>query len=366
MVKTYYPITPFFPPANTLSMRIGLKLDPRNIKSFKDFGLRDALVRSLPSSIEIPFPIQKKMLTLNTSGISSFSHSVPRQGKSTAAILGLLSTPKLSAPQITNLVLVPTPSLADQYKEVMDSLGTAQPQHFQVLYRTGSIEADEQQHQQLISSHQKSHIHTLIATPQRVLDYISTDSSILNLQHIKQLVIEELDVFAHSNPEKITPLETLVEYLLQCRNPDEGEPIIQILTSTRAEFNKMPHILQNCTRPLLEVKEDSGKWSGELVEIDSAKLPKRVNTSTLQGWVTLLQQAWQGPGLVIPPMHFSPAKIQETIGDSLKGAIVARPEEVAGLNIDELSNIYVLGDQDENNVHRLQWMMPNGKLIRIQ
>lgn len=347
-------------------MRIGLKLDPRNIKSFKDFGLKDALVRSLPSSMEAPLPIQKKMLTLNTSGISSFAHSVPRQGKSTAAILGLLSTAKLPAPQITNLVLVPTPSLADQYKEVMDSLGTAQPQHFQVLYRTGSIEADEQQHQQLVNSHKNSHIHTLIATPQRVLDYISSDISILNLQHIKQLVIEELDVFAHSNPEKVTPLETLVEYLMQIRNPEEGEPIVQILTSARAEFNKMPHILQNCTRPLLEIKEDHGNWSGQHININSAKSPKRVNTSTLQGWVTLLEQAWQGPGLVIPPMHFSAAKLQECIGNSLEGAIVAKPEEVAGLNIDGLSNIYILGDQEEMNVHRLQWMLPtSGKLILI-
>jgi len=320
-------------------MPVNLRIDPRAVHKFSDFRLPTQLLANLEPKFAQPLPIQKKILALNSSGCSVLAHSMPRTGKSMAAILGMLSTPLAPKSFITNLVLVPSPALADQYYENMRSIAP-DGDHIKRLYRTGSPDLDEEQHREVLSRD----THTLIGTPHRVLDYLSTDPGLLQISHLKQLVVDELDVFAPSKvTEKKGPLEVLLDYLVSSSSP----LLTAMATSTDSlgHFASLRGLLEKSSHPIFEAAEPEAEWPGEVRHFKTAP----------NDYVSALNRHWAGPGLVLVPSNLSPMKLQEKL-DGLD-AVVTDVAEIAGVNIDSLDRVYVLGDHTSSDLARLKWSM---------
>lgn len=327
-------------------MCLKLKIDPRKALSFRDFSLPGAVLSRL-QRFQAPLPLQTKILAVNGSGISVFAKSMPNQGKTTAAIIGLLSVPRQPNNLLTNLVLVPTPAMAQHYVEKMQLFG-GNVDSCKTLYRTGSVDEDEEQHEDIKSSMARSSLATLIATPQRALDYISYNPSFLALGNLRQLVVEELDVFGATSP-----LEKLLEYVLTIPG---NNPILTLLASASRESDSLSKICSSLPRPMLEVSEPAGTWHGTCVEIHNAV------TSDVKSCAKRIKEAWAGPGLVVPPPSTSPLQLQAELS-SMDGAVVTQPSEVAGLHIENLENIYILAADKHNplDVERLKWFLSEPK-----
>lgn len=327
-------------------MSLKLKVDPRKALSFLDLGLPSAILNRL-QHFQSPLPLQTKILAVNGSGISVYAKSKPNQGKTTAAILALLSVPRQPNNLLTNLVLVPTPALAQHYAEQMQLLG-GKADLCHTLYRTGSIEEDEEQHENIKTSIAQLSLNTLVTTPQRVLDYVSYDPSFFAFGKLRQVVVDELDVFGATSP-----LEKFLEYILSIPGND---PILTLLASSARESESLSKLCSSLARPMLEVHEPSGVWRGTSIDIRNAV------TSDVASCAKRIKQAWAGPGLVIPPPSMSPTQLQTGLS-SLEGAVVTQPSEVAGLKIENLQNIYIMAADKHNqiDVERLKWMLSDPK-----
>lgn len=308
-----------------------MKIDPRNVKNISDLNLRVAPpFKSLTK-------MQTKMLAANLSGIPSFARAAPGTGKSTAAIIAALNG---SLKGFSNLILVPTPTLADQYALQINKI---HPKSAAVLYRTGDIAADEAQHKALA---QKSPI--LVATPSRVLDYLSHNTSLLPLK-LQQVFVDEWEMQPKVTSRLIELIESPLTTIIS------NDPTIEIPEG-------YTEITTSETSP--EAKVRIYRFNGE--EIDPKLRFRFSNPSspakTVKQAATALKNAWHGSGIVVVPKSLS----TQALGEELKTDVpIVKAADLSGLTIDDLENIYVVGWDDDMNIEKLASTMRGCGTVNI-
>lgn len=363
-----------------------LRVDPRKVVSFADVAVPPGVLARLPFAG--PLPIQKKMLALHASGVSMLARSSPNTGKSTSAVLSIVKALQKSEPParrgaLANLVLVPTPELAEQYCRQMlrylpeASAATAQAA-IQALYRNGRDRdaADEAQHQQLLAKSRRGTLSTVVATPARVLDYLSTDPKWRDwFGRIEHLAVDELDSFQHADPDKTTPLETLLEYVFSLNKLNKNAPLLTLMAnkvSGTLQFAKLPGLLdeQAATRYIYDVSENSSNWDGNVVLYDrngavldseaDAEALSKVRSAAFQPdrVAALLKRVWHGEGLVVVPANqMSPSGLQSSLAEIGVHAPVVRMNEISGLHFENIGKLYVVTETFTERVSHLPWML---------
>ncbi|GMM51522.1 hypothetical protein DASB73_024850 [Starmerella bacillaris] len=377
-----------------------LRVDPRRVKLFTDLNLSPEKLKLIPSKFTEPLPIQRKMLALYVSDVSTFARSVPNTGKTTSAIMSMLlaegsSQSVIAAKKhswINNLVLVPTPGLADQYQTLLKSFGL---NHVQVLYRNGvdRVKEDEKQHKELKGILGTKTHSTLVATPSRLLDYLSSQPHLLKgkLDNIKRLYIDELDMFQHENPEKTTMLETLLQYILDLNKLNQNYPLLTLMSNKSPrplEFAKLPTLLnqQAEKRFIYDVSVNPPEWAGQciyfdskgdIVSIDNAtetqsdtkesfnkrEIMKDLSREQIsEKAVEVLKTIWRGAGLVVIPNNsFSPNMILSGLNEQGISNPVVRVDEISGLQLENVNRIYTFNQLSSQEISKLKYMLSGDK-----
>lgn len=319
--------------------------DPRQITDFAELGV-SLRARNKFSS---PKDMQKKMLAAVQSGKSIIARSPPGSGKSVAAALCLVKCQKTDP--LKNLILVPTGSLAQQYGKLLNSLKLPGKQ----LYRTGKEYNDEVQHEALLAG-----APTLIATPTRLLDYLNFDPSLINVENLELIVIDELDAFERKGKE--TGLEVLLEFILG-RAPN---PCLITMSSVKRplEFRKLAKIFdeQGRQRQILDISTDWAKPRAKLTLIDPTGQPISETSSwtctskgaTIDNYVSAFDHLWEGQGIVVVPPSVSPRELSSKISHKLKRHVLAVHEkDLAGINVPDLEHLYILGWDQSYDLEKL-------------
>lgn len=318
--------------------------DPRTITSFEQLGLASRICTKFP----VPRDVQKKMLTVLQSGRSVIARSPPGSGKSVAAALALSKGTKEGP--LKNLILVPTGTLAQQYAKLLSSLKIPVRQ----LYRTGKEYNDEMQHRAFISG-----CSTLVATPTRLLDYMSYDTSLIDVTSLETLVIDELEEYEKKG--KVTGLEVLTGALL-----DRAEnPALLVLSSVERplEFQQLAGLFeaQGKKRSFLEVSTD---WDTPKVGVyitdpngnafSESSIWKHNSKVSNDRYVEALAKLWNGDGIVVVPPTVSPRDIAQSVFAKLKHRVrILHEQDLVGINFPDLKNLYILGWEQKYDLEKL-------------
>lgn len=161
-------------------------------------ALRESLHKHFPE-VKAPTKIQRNMLALLNSDLSLLVKSDAGTGKSLATAIFLLSFVgikfKSDKPYITNLLVVPTADLAEQYMTIFRKMLKDSPLSLhkivQCIYR--SDEATEATQMNLLKDFPAPKI--LVGTPQRILDILSTPEhqGALPLNNLSCIALDEVD-----------------------------------------------------------------------------------------------------------------------------------------------------------------------------
>lgn len=233
-----------------------IDVDPLEAQSFLDLKVEPVIVNALMKAypeVNKPTVIQKKMLALLKSDLSVIASSQPGSGKSLATVLYLLSHPQAKSDEdesfITNLILVPTPDLAVEYYEKFQRLLKHSPlnihQVVQHIYRTNSQRESDQLN--LLQEFQGPH--TLIATPTRMLDILSSTGAKdkVHIEKLSCIVIDEADLllpkkkYSRHNASRVSvksgrhyrsPTDILMSYIYS-RRKDYIQKISRIYSPLR-------------------------------------------------------------------------------------------------------------------------------------
>ena len=299
--------------------------------------VREAIKKAYPH-VEDLTPIQAKLFVMLSKRTHLALSDIPGTGKSFALACWLLNVDRSIRtgkgdiePTTTALVLVPSPDLAMQYEgwitNILSNSGSEVieknlPSFVQALYRTGTVEGDEQQKCRL-KEHPNPHI--IVATPQRVLDIIGENlvnpHHLLDLEHLKLVAVDEADslldmgiVFHQENKATsqrrihISPAEQLLDLVFNNRNAKLEGP-----RQAKGELNYMQIVLTSSS--------------------NSAKQMRRYIERMKQGWLSPFGTAWSGGYLSQGrTMGFSPQFTPVKEGDLVSSiiAILQREETTPG------------------------------------
>lgn len=267
--------------------------------NWSESALRPVLVQTMEKAypqIKQMTSSQRQLMAALTGGHSVIISHYSGTGKSFAIGVWLLSLERSFRLKGTNnteltttaLVICPNDNLCLQYEQQMLTLLKAtgsrelieNPSNFvQAIYR---CEGDEAKHQlEKLTDHPRPHV--LIATPAILLDYLAHEDpevqSIVDFQHIKAIVIEEIDkavstyddrrpVAPKDNPNwepPKDPLFVLVDYIFRARQaharihdkrPTQPQVVIPTAASGRVSLketleNHHPSWFNGAARPML-------------------------------------------------------------------------------------------------------------------
>ncbi|ANB13034.1 hypothetical protein AWJ20_1312 [Sugiyamaella lignohabitans] len=222
--STIHPEVPvvYFSSGKSQTLKVPIQVNPQNVKSFEELNLNEQIISTLYKShhhVKTPNEVQKKMLALLGSDVSVMVRSDAGTGKSLATVLYMMSNERQNnlpneTPHITNLILVPSPQLAAQYYEQFEEIVKKMPgvnihTVVQRLFRSdetydgheiaeeavdGASILSNQGQLDLLSKYPGPH--TLIATPNRLLDLLSSNSrDLVPLYNLSCVCVDEVDAF---------------------------------------------------------------------------------------------------------------------------------------------------------------------------
>ncbi|VVT53437.1 uncharacterized protein SAPINGB_P003573 [Magnusiomyces paraingens] len=210
---------------------ISIKIDPKEAKTFEDLQIRpaivDALKRAFPE-VSRPTTVQRNMLALLNSDMSLLVKSPAGTGKTLATALYMLNTTAPPAlrqqgennglSSVTNLLVVPTAALAEQYRVVFEKLidgaGLEPAQVVQAVFRTDK--AGEKAQEDKLREHPGPHI--LVGTPARLLDLLSSGArACVPLHGVYAIAVDEADT--------LLPVESVHSRVKQTRKVARHRPV---------------------------------------------------------------------------------------------------------------------------------------------
>lgn len=377
---------------------VPLKLNPQKVSTFQDLKVPAQYVEKLHDlGIESPNSLQKKILALLASGVSLSVLAPKGSGTSTTIALYMTQTSTLKGPavtdkSITNLILVPSAQLANQYCKTIRTLAGSKSVA-STLFRAdaASNEAQEEELKQNVP-------HTLIATPTRLLDFLSIPEKrkLAPLQELRCVAIDEADwlfkdekdkqklALSMQNPEKKVkkrknqeaPIDLLLDHVVTWRNAylrhnvkrSTFSPLRLIVSSSGHQFNsalKTKSWLLANKRPLISV----GSALKNLVPDTAVKV---ITQNDGAQWVNRLASEIKsrGNGLVIIPDGAPLTAMAEqlsqlgihtiTANQSSTGyseeidfttaftnsnnplVVLAKPLNIQGINFPHLKNLYIV------------------------
>lgn len=301
--------------------------------------VREAIQKAYPH-VEDLTPIQAKLFVALSKRTHLSLADIPGTGKSFALACWLLNVDRSIRtgkgdvePTTTALVLVPNPDLAMQYESwITNILSNSSsevikknlPSFVQALYRTGTVEGDDQQKCRL---KEYPNPHILVATPQRVLDIMEEKlvdpHHLLDLEHLKLVVVDEADslfdlgiLFHKENKVKSTlekkqhmlPAEQLLDFIFENRNAKLIGP-----RQAKGELNYMQIVLASSS--------------------DSAKQMRRFIEQVKRSWLSPYGTPWsggalgQGISMGFAP-HYTPVKEGDLVSHII--ASLQRVETTSG------------------------------------
>ena len=157
---------------------------------FKELNIMPSIIRALEKeNYEIPTPIQEEAIPVVLSGKDLLGCAQPGTGKTAAfaiptlQILSEEKAPRWEKQNIRALVVTPTRELAIQIDESFHTYG--QFLNLKTCVVFGGVSQKPQE------TSLRQGVDILVATPGRLLDLM--DQKIVNIEHIKILVLDEAD-----------------------------------------------------------------------------------------------------------------------------------------------------------------------------
>lgn len=162
-----------------------MTLDTDDVKTFKEFGLIDELIKAIDDvGYETPSPIQLKTIPVLLEGRDIIGQAQTGTGKTAAFALPGLQKIDTSTSSIQLLVLTPTRELAIQVAEAFHTYA----KHLGRV-RVLPVYGGQSITQQI--KHLRSGVQVIVGTPGRVMDHMRRET--INLSSLKMVVLDEAD-----------------------------------------------------------------------------------------------------------------------------------------------------------------------------
>lgn len=155
-----------------------------NIKSFADFGLDPAILKSLDRmEYKAPSPVQAEAMPLIMDGHDLIALAKTGSGKTAACAIPICHRVDTTRTDVQALIIVPTRELALQYAIEAQKIGSDKGVKAFAIY--GGEDAAMQ------LSKLKHGVHVLVATPGRLIDFIY--NRLIDLSKVETLILDEAD-----------------------------------------------------------------------------------------------------------------------------------------------------------------------------
>ena len=162
-----------------------MTLDTDDVKTFKEFGLIDELMKAIDDvGYETPSPIQLKTIPVLLEGRDIVGQAQTGTGKTAAFALPGLQKIDTSTSRVQLLVLTPTRELAIQVAEAFHTYA----KHLGRV-RVLPVYGGQSISQQI--KHLRSGVQVIVGTPGRVMDHMRRET--IDLSELKMVVLDEAD-----------------------------------------------------------------------------------------------------------------------------------------------------------------------------
>lgn len=331
---------------------------------FKELNIMPSIIKALENeNYEIPTPIQEEAIPVVLSGKDLLGCAQTGTGKTAAfaiptlQILSEEKIPRWEKQNIRALVVTPTRELAIQIYESFNTYGKFLDLKTCVVF--GGVSQKPQE------TSLRQGVDILVATPGRLLDLM--DQKIVNIEHIKILVLDEADRmldmgFIHDIKKIIakTPTDKQTLFFSATMPPDIAKLAGKILKSpVKIEVTPASTTVDLIEQYLYYV--DKGNKKDLLLHI----LKNEKIDSTL-----VFTRTKHGADRIVKQLSRSKVVAQAIHGDKSQGArqkalndfknkrlqvLIATDIAARGIDIDELSHVinYDLPDVPETYVHRI-------------
>lgn len=331
---------------------------------FKELNIMPSIIKALENeNYEIPTPIQEEAIPVVLSGKNLLGCAQTGTGKTAAfaiptlQILSEEKIPRWEKQKIRALVVTPTRELAIQIYESFNTYGKFLDLKICVVF--GGVSQKPQE------TSLRQGVDILVATPGRLLDLM--DQKIVNIEHIKILVLDEADRmldmgFIHDIKKIIakTPADKQTLFFSATMPPDIAKLAGKILKSpVKIEVTPASTTVDLIEQYLYYV--DKGNKKDLLLHI----LKNEKIDSTL-----VFTRTKHGADRIVKQLSRSKVVAQAIHGDKSQGArqkalndfknkrlqvLIATDIAARGIDIDELSHVinYDLPDVPETYVHRI-------------
>lgn len=331
---------------------------------FKELNIMPSIIRALEKeNYEIPTPIQEEAIPVVLSGKDLLGCAQTGTGKTAAfaiptlQILSEEKAPRWEKQNIRALVVTPTRELAIQIDESFHTYG--QFLNLKTCVVFGGVSQKPQE------TSLRQGVDILVATPGRLLDLM--DQKIVNIEHIKILVLDEADRmldmgFIHDIKKILakTPAKKQTLFFSATMPPDIAKLAGKILKSpVKIEVTPASTTVDSIDQYLYFV--DKGNKKDLLLHI----LKNEKIDSTL-----VFTRTKHGADRIVKQLSRSKVVAQAIHGDKSQGArqkalndfknkrlqvLIATDIAARGIDIDELSHVinYDLPDVPETYVHRI-------------
>ena len=331
---------------------------------FKELNIMPSIIKALENeNYEIPTPIQEEAIPVVLSGKDLLGCAQTGTGKTAAfaiptlQILSEEKIPRWEKQKIRALVVTPTRELAIQIYESFNTYGKFLDLKTCVVF--GGVSQKPQE------TSLRQGVDILVATPGRLLDLM--DQKIVNIEHIKILVLDEADRmldmgFIHDIKKIIakTPADKQTLFFSATMPPDIAKLAGKILKSpVKIEVTPASTTVDSIDQYLYFV--DKGNKKDLLLHI----LKNEKIDSTL-----VFTRTKHGADRIVKQLSRSKVVAQAIHGDKSQGArqkalndfknkrlqvLIATDIAARGIDIDELSHVinYDLPDVPETYVHRI-------------
>lgn len=331
---------------------------------FKELNIMPSIIKALENeNYEIPTPIQEEAIPVVLSGKDLLGCAQTGTGKTAAFAIPTLQIlsgekiPRWEKQNIRALVVTPTRELAIQIYESFNTYGRFLDLKTCVVF--GGVSQKPQE------TSLRQGVDILVATPGRLLDLM--DQKIVNIEHIKILVLDEADRmldmgFIHDIKKIIakTPVNKQTLFFSATMPPDIAKLAGKILKSpVKIEVTPASTTVDLIEQYLYYV--DKGNKKDLLLHI----LKNEKIDSTL-----VFTRTKHGADRIVKQLSRSKVVAQAIHGDKSQGArqkalndfknkrlqvLIATDIAARGIDIDELSHVinYDLPDVPETYVHRI-------------